>query len=199
MFEQIYTVRRLNLWKFLWENTEEIPKESGTLETLIKTFFFRYFGLEQNLITAEEFDLVSFNKQVASFRALIRRWKTVCKGYSLDFEKKPFFQEFLVLQKKQTHDIPTVEGIPDVDLAVEDIHDMEDITDGDADHVQEATPFKQLAESTKRKKSAELRKNFDPDLILKAAHQTLRESNHDAGVVFEKLQKNPQELGKNLC
>ena len=74
-------------------------------------------------------------------------------------------------------------------LAANPVPQEEDIPDN------APIPFSELGASTKRRKSAELRSLEDPDLILKAAHQIIKQSNHHAGIVFEKLIENPNKLG----
>ena len=183
-----FRVQRLQLWHFARGLREDVPKGKTELEKYLTQFFFRYFGLFPQAIKADEYDLESFKRHIENFRKLINEWRVKCKGFSEKFLEKPFFSEDLVLKKiEEVREEPREEVR---EVSAEEDNVVED----------QVRPFCDLAPSTQRAKSADLRNNSDPDLLCKAVCQNFESSgNHAAGYTLKRLHDNPSELGKSQC
>ena len=184
-----FAVRRIVLWKYIRENSPDIPREARTLEDLIKNLFFRYFGITETELDAEEYDFESFETQVGTFRKGIREWRKKTGGYGTEFLKKSFLCDAIVLKKKHTPEF--IEVVENSDVGAE-------ATPGPS---AEATPpepraFDTYKESTKREKTRAIRTSHSKEAISKAFRQNLKEDGHrDAAWVAGELEKDPSTLG----
>ena len=154
-----FTVERHRFWQY-FKNQDDVdlkklPRTYKEYEDLIKTIFFRFFGIERESVETE-YDLEGFDGGVKTFVIAILLWKKKCKGYSSQFEKKPFMKEDLSLKKRVTEEEPEDPEEPEETEEPEQV--VADI---------EEVPFRLKADSTQRKISAEIRELYEPDAILK--------------------------------
>ena len=206
-FQSEFKVQRLQLFLFMKELDPQIPIEASELDKYIVKFFFRYFGLYPESITAEKYDLESFKRDVENFRKLTKEWKKNCKGFTKEFLGKPFLKKYVCLKEREpeapepavSEEIP--EEVLDMCYSAEDLQseNREDLRVPEPGTSRRKIPFCDMPPSTKRAKTSRLRKTTDPDLLVKAVVQNLNAQGHQAAAqCVERLHNNPAELGPAL-
>ena len=173
-----FTVQRLRFWEY-FKNQDDIdfknlPRKYKEYEDLIKTVFFRFFGIERENLGLD-YDLNGFDRGVRTFVIDILKWKKKCKGYSSQFEGKPFMKLELTLEKTMTEEEPE-DVVEDMEADIEEEQEevVEDIE----------VPFRDKADSTQRKISAEIRELYEPDAILKVKKNIFRVSKTILSMMF---------------
>ena len=155
-----FSVERLRFWHYfkIQEEFNNLPRRYKEYEDLIKIIFFRFFGIEGESVEPD-YDLAGFEIGVKTFVIDIFKWKKKCKGYSSQFESKPFMFEELSLKKRITEEEPMVEE----DVPENEEEAMEEVAN------EEEVPFRSRADRTQRKISAEIRELYEPEAILKVS------------------------------